>query len=495
MAEPNKGPQNNESKKLEAEAKITNESKTASAASGSDDGKSSQAHAAPQQDAISLLKTDHRKVEGLFKQFENASRRAQKTKLVRQICQELIIHAIIEEEIFYPACRDHMEDKQLDEAQVEHDSAKTLINELLSGGPEDPFYNAKVAVLAEQVKHHIQEEEGIAESIFAHAKAAGVDTDAIAEKLRSRKAELMSRVEEDSLPRPKPRSFRIIGGKQVEENMGRYDRDEDRGYSQSRGSYRQEDDNRGRGRNTPDRDDQGRFVSDDDYRSGRSATSRSRYDEDRQNGGRSQSGWYGDSEGHSEASRRGWEHREDDGRSRHDEDDYRTNGGRNTRDRDDRGRFMSEDEGRGRYGQSGRGGYRQDEDDNRGRSRNMPDRDEYGRFMSDDDYRSSRESRSRQDEGRRQSGGRGQSGWYGDPEGHSEASRRGWEHREGTGRGSRDDEDRSYRSSNERGGYQSRSSYSRNQDEDSRQTGGRGGWFGDPEGHSEASRRGWDHRR
>ena len=111
------------------------------------------------QDAIALLKEDHRKVEDLFEQFEKASGDGRKQKLAEQICLELTIHTKIEEEIFYPACEGKVDEDLLKEAYVEHDGAKVLIAEIEAGGPSDEFYDAKVKVLQEQIEHHVEEEE------------------------------------------------------------------------------------------------------------------------------------------------------------------------------------------------------------------------------------------------------------------------------------------------------------------------------------------------
>ena len=111
-------------------------------------------------DAIMLLRSDHEEVKGLFEQFENASGDGRKQQLAQQICNELKIHSMIEEEIFYPAFEGKIEQDMLDEAVVEHDSAKMLINDIMAGGPDDQFYDAKVTVLQEEIEHHIEEEEG-----------------------------------------------------------------------------------------------------------------------------------------------------------------------------------------------------------------------------------------------------------------------------------------------------------------------------------------------
>jgi hypothetical protein len=159
-----------------------------------------------EMDAISLLKADHRKVEELFEKFESA--RGGKEKVAQQICMELIIHTTIEEEIFYPACTGQIKDGDLiQEAYVEHDSAKVLISEIMSGGPDDDFYDAKVKVLSEMIKHHVKEEEKRAEGLFAEAKDAGLDMDALGEQMSTRKEELMAEYK-SGLPTPQTRSFK-----------------------------------------------------------------------------------------------------------------------------------------------------------------------------------------------------------------------------------------------------------------------------------------------
>jgi hypothetical protein len=156
------------------------------------------------QDATHLLMEDHRKVEGLFEQFEKASGDGRKEKIARQICMELKVHAMIEEEIFYPALRGKIKDDDLDEAYVEHDGAKLLINEIEAGGPDDSFYEAKVKVLQEQIEHHVEEEEKIRDNIFQQARATDVDLEALGEKMAARKAELMMRAEAEGLPPAEP---------------------------------------------------------------------------------------------------------------------------------------------------------------------------------------------------------------------------------------------------------------------------------------------------
>ena len=161
-----------------------------------------------EMDAIALLKADHRKVEDLFEKFESTRGEATKKKLAQQICMELVIHTMIEEEIFYPACTGQIEDDDLiQEAYVEHDGAKVLISEILNSEPSDEFYDAKVKVLSEMIKHHVKEEEKRAEGLFAEAKDAGLDMDALGEQMAARKQELMAEFKNSDLPPPQTRSF------------------------------------------------------------------------------------------------------------------------------------------------------------------------------------------------------------------------------------------------------------------------------------------------
>jgi hemerythrin superfamily protein len=126
-------------------------------------------------DAVALLKADHRKVEGLFAEFEAAKGDGKKKALAHQICMELTVHTKIEEDVFYPACEGAVEEDLLKEAYVEHDGAKVLIAEIEAGGPDDKFYEAKVKVLSEQIEHHVEEEEKRVEGMFSQARKAGLD--------------------------------------------------------------------------------------------------------------------------------------------------------------------------------------------------------------------------------------------------------------------------------------------------------------------------------
>jgi len=155
------------------------------------------------RDAIALLKDDHRKVEELFAQFEKASGDGCKESLAAEICLELSVHAAIEEEIFYPACEGKVEEDLLKESYVEHDAAKVMIAEISSGaGESDEFFDAKVKVLQEEIEHHVEEEEKRMEGLFAQARKAGLDMDALGEQLAARKQELTETFKAGGLPKP-----------------------------------------------------------------------------------------------------------------------------------------------------------------------------------------------------------------------------------------------------------------------------------------------------
>jgi hypothetical protein len=156
-------------------------------------------------DAIAQLKADHRKVEALFEQYEAASGAAAKKKLAHRICVELKIHTAIEEEIFYPAFRGKIKDDTLDEAYVEHDGAKVLVNDIEAGNPADDFYDAKVKVLFEEIKHHVHEEEMPSEGMFAQCRKTDVDLVALRDAMAARKQELVAQEERAGLPPAEPR--------------------------------------------------------------------------------------------------------------------------------------------------------------------------------------------------------------------------------------------------------------------------------------------------
>ena len=141
--------------------------------------------------AVSLLKQDHREVEGWFDEYEQLEGDAEKLELFGKIALALKVHTTIEEEIFYPEERGDVEEDMLDEAYVEHDGAKKMIAEIEAMKPGDEFYDAKVKVLGEYIKHHVKEEEQPG-GIFAQAKKGDEDLDAMGERLKARKDELMA---------------------------------------------------------------------------------------------------------------------------------------------------------------------------------------------------------------------------------------------------------------------------------------------------------------
>jgi hemerythrin superfamily protein len=155
------------------------------------------------QDAIALLKRDHRTVEELFEKFEKAGGTERKRKLAEEICLELSVHAEIEEEIFYPACEGKVDEDLLKEAYVEHDGAKVLIAEIMNGGPSDDYYDAKVKVLQEEIEHHVEEEEKRLDGLFAQARKAELDLDALGEELAARKSELTEQFKASGIPTPR----------------------------------------------------------------------------------------------------------------------------------------------------------------------------------------------------------------------------------------------------------------------------------------------------
>ena len=143
-------------------------------------------------DAIELLTADHRKVEKLFKQYsklvEDEASYNEKEALAVTICAELTIHAQVEEEIFYPAARDALDEEDLiDEAIVEHASAKDLVAQLEEMSPDDDLFDAKLKVLSELIEHHVEEEE---DEMFPKLRKAKLDTGALGPQIIERKQQL-----------------------------------------------------------------------------------------------------------------------------------------------------------------------------------------------------------------------------------------------------------------------------------------------------------------
>jgi hypothetical protein len=161
-------------------------------------------------DAIMILKEDHRKVEELFDEFSEARTASRRQKLAHEICTELKIHTMVEEEIFYPAFRGKIEDDTLDEAYVEHDGAKVLINDIEASGPDDDFYLAKVKVLSEEIKHHVKEEERPSDGMFAQCRKTDVDLNALGEQIVARKQELLAQAKSMGLSPAQTRAVNLV---------------------------------------------------------------------------------------------------------------------------------------------------------------------------------------------------------------------------------------------------------------------------------------------
>jgi hypothetical protein len=147
--------------------------------------------------AIEMLKADHDKVKKAFKEFEKLEQDDTETArhIVQVVCEDLKVHTTLEEEIFYPAVREAIEDEDImNEASVEHETAKMLIEQLENMGPDDPNYRATFTVLGEYVLHHVKEEEG---EMFPEAKKSDIDLEALGERMRQRKEELVGATEEE----------------------------------------------------------------------------------------------------------------------------------------------------------------------------------------------------------------------------------------------------------------------------------------------------------
>ena len=166
----------------------------ASTARASSSSKRSAPRRNSSSDAIQLLRADHKKVQGLFDQFHRASGDGRKSELAQEICSELKVHTRIEEEIFYPAARRALKDQDLlDEAAVEHASAKRLIAQIEDAEPGDEMFDAKVTVLGEYIKHHVKEEQT---ELFPKLKKTALDLRALGRQLAERKEALTAETPE-----------------------------------------------------------------------------------------------------------------------------------------------------------------------------------------------------------------------------------------------------------------------------------------------------------
>jgi hemerythrin superfamily protein len=150
-----------------------------------------------QPDALRMLKDDHDKVKALFEKFESAKRDDKKKgEIAQTICKELTVHTKLEEEIFYPAVRAAIDDEDvMNEALVEHGSAKDLIGEIEKMSADEDMFDAKVTVLGEFVNHHIREEQN---QMFPQVRKTDLDLNALADKMRARKQQLTGAEAEDA---------------------------------------------------------------------------------------------------------------------------------------------------------------------------------------------------------------------------------------------------------------------------------------------------------
>ncbi|MEW6598098.1 MAG: hemerythrin domain-containing protein [Pseudomonadota bacterium] len=276
--------------------------------SASSGARSSNTSGAPSGDAIAALRLEHREVEALFDRYRKAGAR-EKESIIDKLCNALSLHMILEEELLYPACEPSNGDG-IDESQVQHDCAKLLIAELRAMDGSDPYLDAKVKVLGEEIRHHIQEEEEPLDGVFAKALKAGVNTPELAQQISERKQELQ---EMQSVEPPPPASLCMVGvkrnprqerskmnpqyGSQSRDEYGRFvsEYDEEPSYRQGRGrggygGY-------GGGRS-------GGYRDEDEAGGGRQRMSRSRgdYGERDEDGGR---GYGGGSRGYSGSSEYG----------------------------------------------------------------------------------------------------------------------------------------------------------------------------------------------
>lgn len=142
------------------------------------------------QEATKFLRADHKLVSDLFDEYEKTTSNKKKKELVAQICTELTVHAQIEEEIFYPAVKQALKDKELiPEATVEHDTLKMLIAEVEGKEPDGEMFDAHIKVMSEYVKHHVKEEQT---EIFPKAKSTKLDMVELGAQLMERKEELLA---------------------------------------------------------------------------------------------------------------------------------------------------------------------------------------------------------------------------------------------------------------------------------------------------------------
>jgi hypothetical protein len=392
---------------------------------------------------------------------------------LREFATELMIQTTVKEQVLYPALQSAgVPEEMIDEARVRNDLAGFMLRDLMAGNGDDPFRHAKAGVLAQMVKHQITLEEKPRDGLLARAQG-GASAD-LAARIKERREALEAQAKSGALePEPAATFHRQSGAARrpgEESTMPQHGPERD-----ERGRFMSQDDDGRYGQRGGRGGGRGRMDDDDDR--GRSYQSRGRSrdddDDDRRGRDHGQGGWFGDPRGHSQASRMGWDERR-----------------RQGSDRGESGWF-GDPEG---HSEASRRGWQ---------SRYREGTEHESGWHGDPEGHSEASRRGWQT--RYREGTEHESGWHGDPEGHSRASRMGWEHRrhEGTDRFYDDDNRRGgsrassggyggggYGGRGQEGGYGGgRGSQGREHDR------GQGGWFGDSEGHSEASRRGWESRR
>jgi hemerythrin-like domain-containing protein len=191
-------------------SKNTTSAPTAKAAARKSPAKAGGRNASAGPDAIALLRADHKRVSDLYAQYEATRSTAKKKSIVATICQELSIHAQVEEEIFYPAVKAALKDKEMvPEAQVEHATLKELIAQVKDKEPDGEMFDAKVKVMSEYTKHHVKEEQN---EMFPKAKATKLDMNALGAQIAARKEELMANPElMESPPQPASPALAELG--------------------------------------------------------------------------------------------------------------------------------------------------------------------------------------------------------------------------------------------------------------------------------------------
>jgi hypothetical protein len=177
----------------------------------------SQAAGNGRDDAIGLLKSDHREVERLFASFESTRSQERKQEIAAKICAALKAHTTIEEEIFYPEFLEATDETDIHhEAEIEHAGAKHLIEEIESAGGDDDHFEARVTVLQEMIRHHVKEEEQRG-GMFSKAQSSDMDLAELGVQMRDRKLELMGETPDDMTTRRPPEGRTRRGSRELRE--------------------------------------------------------------------------------------------------------------------------------------------------------------------------------------------------------------------------------------------------------------------------------------